>query len=220
MLSRQSGAQPVIVLNKADLSADVTAVVRRLRHGARRADPWSALDGRGLEWLGRIWPRARPSRCWGPRVGKSSIVNRLVGHSLLETGEVRAWDSRGRHTSVHRQMIVLERGGVLIDTPGLRELQFWLPDESLDQVFGDIDSLAVSCRFRDCRHATEPGCAVKAAVADGGLDSSRYESYRTLAAERDALAAQQTERALIEKKRQGRIMQKAYRAFVKKKGRE
>jgi ribosome biogenesis GTPase len=222
VLTRQSGAQPVIVLNKADLAEDVNAVIAEVSALAPDVPVHavSARDGRGLEWLDTYLVTGQTIALLGPSgAGKSSIVNRLVGHAMLDTGEVRSWDARGRHTSVHRQMIVLERGGVLIDTPGLRELQSWAPDESLDQVFGDIEALAPACRFRDCRHETEPGCAVKAAVADAQLDASRYESYRKLAAERAALEVLQSERDLIERKRQGKIAAKALRALHTKKGR-
>jgi ribosome biogenesis GTPase len=146
-------------------------------------------------------------------------VNRLVGEAVFATGEVRSWDARGRHTTVHRQLIVLERGGVLIDTPGMRELQVWDTDEALEQIFADIDALAVSCRFRDCGHDREPGCAVKAAVEADELDAARYDSYLRLAHERKAVETQQVERAILDKKRQGRIGARAYRALQQRRGR-
>ena len=113
-------------------------------------------------------------------VGKSSIANALIGEELLRTREVRTSDSRGRHTSSNRQMILVPGGGILIDTPGMRELQLWDTSEALGSAFADVDALAESCRFRDCRHQGEPGCAVAAAVADGRLDAGRLESYRKL----------------------------------------
>ena len=151
-------------------------------------------------------------------VGKSSIVNSLVGHELLRTNEVRDWDSRGRHTSTNRQLVLLPGGGLLIDTPGMRELQFW-DSGGLAETFTDIADLAARCRFRDCRHRDEPGCAVTAAVASGELPESRLESFRKLDAERAHVERQQDERALIERKRQGRIGAKALRKRVKEKGR-
>lgn len=222
VLARQSGARPVIVLNKADIADDLGAAVTAVTALAGEAPVHavSARDGRGFEWLETYLRVGRTIALLGPSgAGKSSIVNRLAGRELLQTGEVRDWDARGRHTSVHRQMIVLDRGGVLIDTPGLRELQVWESDDTLEDVFPDVEALSPGCRFRDCGHDTEPGCAVKAAVGDGRLDASRYESYRKLAAERQALGRDKAARALIEKKRQGRIAEKAYRAFQKQKGR-
>ena len=127
-------------------------------------------------------------------VGKSSIVNRLVGRALLATAEVRASDRRGRHTSVHRQLVVLDSGGMLIDTPGMRELQLWEADEDVDETFADIAQLGAACRFRDCRHDQEPDCAVKAAAADGRLDQGRYASYLKLSRERAAVERKRDER--------------------------
>src|SRR5260221_10048680 len=174
VLARQSGATAVIVLNKADLEEDVTGAVRDIAAVAPDTPihAVSARDGRGFEWLEAYLGVGRTVALLGPSgAGKSSIVNRLVGHELLATGEVREWDARGRHTSVHRQLVVLERGGVLIDTRGMRELQLWDVDEGVDETFADLAVLGESCRFRDCRHDREPGCAVKAAVEAGPSES-------------------------------------------------
>jgi len=141
-----------------------------------------------------------------------------VGHELLRTTEVRDWDSRGRHTSTNRQLVLLPGGGLLIDTPGMRELQLW-DSGGLPETFTDIADLAAHCRFRDCRHRDEPGCAVIAAVASGQLAGSRLESFRKLDAERAHVERQQDERALIDRKRQGRVGAKALRKHLKDKGR-
>lgn len=221
VLARHSGAQPVIVLNKADLAEDLPETVSRVTAIAPAAPVHavSARDGRGFEWLESYLTAGRTIALLGPSgAGKSSIVNRLVGGEVLPTGEVRAWDARGRHTTVHRQLIVRDRGGVLIDTPGMRELQVWETDEGLETIFADVDALGASCRFRDCRHDREPGCAVKAAVEEGTLDAARYDSYLRLSHERAAVEAQQAERALLEKKRQGKIDAKALRALKKERG--
>src|SRR4029079_14742556 len=113
-------------------------------------------------------------------VGKSSIANGLIGEEVLRTREVREHDSRGRHTTTGRQLVLLPGGGILIDTPGMRELQLWDTGESVTGAFADIDAVAGGCRFRDCRHVTEPGCAVVAAVAAGLLPAARLESFRKL----------------------------------------
>jgi ribosome biogenesis GTPase len=157
--------------------------------------------------------RGRTVALLGPSgAGKSSIVNRLVGRELLPTGEVREWDARGRHTSVHRQLVVRQGGGIVIDTPGMRELQLWAVDEEVAETFADIAGLGEACRFRDCRHDQEPGCAVKAAVETGSLDAGRYESYVKLQAERAAFARLHDERARAEARRQTKIAMRAYRA--------
>jgi ribosome biogenesis GTPase len=132
---------------------------------------------------------------------------------MLKTGDVREQDGRGRHTSVHRQLVALDEGGMVIDTPGMREMQLWASDEPLDLAFPDVDALAAACRFRDCRHDREPGCAVKAAVAEGTLDAARYDSFLKLAGEREALADK------LEDKRQSKIGSKALKAMQKSRGR-
>ena len=152
-------------------------------------------------------------------VGKSSIANALIGEELLRTREVRESDSRGRHTTTGRQLVLLPGGGILIDTPGMRELQLWDRGEPVAGAFADIESIGEGCRFRDCRHAGEPGCAVTAAVAAGMLPAARLESYRKLQAEQAFQATQQEERGRLEVKRQGKIGAKALRKIIKDKGR-
>jgi ribosome biogenesis GTPase len=132
---------------------------------------------------------------------------------------VRDWDNRGRHTSTARQLVILPDGGVLIDTPGMRELQLWETGDALSGAFADIDERSAGCRFRDCRHDHEPGCAVRAAAEAGELTPERLESYRKLRDEQDFQVRQQDQRAQIEQKRIGRIGAKALRKRVKDKGR-
>jgi ribosome biogenesis GTPase len=116
-------------------------------------------------------------------VGKSTVVNRLLGAEVIRTAETRASDERGRHTTTHRELYLLKGGGVLLDTPGMREMQFWDADRGLAETFDEIDALAASCRFKDCRHDAEPGCAVKAGLASGAVTATRLESWRKLAGE-------------------------------------
>jgi ribosome biogenesis GTPase len=142
-------------------------------------------------------------------VGKSTIVNRLIGHDMLPTRDVRVSDSRGRHTSTARQLVMLPESGLLIDTPGMRELQLWDTGEAMNGAFTDIDAIAGSCRFRDCRHRQEPGCAVRAAVASGEMTAGRLESYLKLQAEQAHQARQMDQRAQIDEKRRARAASKA-----------
>lgn len=216
----ESGAMPVVVLNKADLVDDAAPYVADVQAVAPGVDVHavSARSPEGLHVLVPYLGFGRTAALLGSSgVGKSSIVNRLVGYDLLRTQDVRVPDSRGRHTSTARQMVLLDQGGVLIDTPGMRELQLWESGETLGDAFADIEALAEGCRFRDCRHVQEPGCAVRAAAASGSLAASRLESYRKLAAEREHQARQLDARALLEEKRRARVMGKALNKHLKDK---
>jgi ribosome biogenesis GTPase len=220
--ARHSGARPVVVLNKSDLSDDVPAdigeataiagdasVIAVSAHQPETLAPLHALIGPGVT-LALLGPSG---------AGKSSLVNAIAGRSVLKTGAVRDRDLRGRHTSVHRQLVVLESGGCIVDTPGLRELQLWEPEEAVDLSFGEIAALADQCRFRDCRHDSEPGCAVKAAVESGELDAGRYEHYLQLQKEQQALELRRDERTILESKRQGKIGSKALKRMQRERGR-
>ena len=150
-------------------------------------------------------------------VGKSTIVNRLAGYDVRATQAVRLSDSRGRHMSTSRQLVLLPaEGGVLIDTPGMRELQLWDAGEGLAGTFADIEALAAACRFRDCRHRQEPGCAVGEAVAGGALSAGRLASYHKLQDEQSFQARQMDARALLDEKRRARVASRAISRFKDK----
>jgi ribosome biogenesis GTPase len=212
VMARQSGTAPVIVLNKSDLCEDALArlgEVDRLTVGVDPVVLVSALDAGSLMQLHRfIEPGQTGVLVGSSGAGKSTIVNALLGEEAQRTCGVRADDSRGRHTTVGRHLFRLPAGWLLIDTPGLRELSPWAPAEAVAQVFEDIEQAAAHCRFRDCRHQGEPGCAVAEAVARGQLDGGRVENYQKLT----------NEVTELERKRRWKIIHKAVRNMPDKRG--
>jgi ribosome biogenesis GTPase len=171
----------------------------------------STLASGGLDGLHAHLASGRTIALLGSSgVGKSSIVNALTGQQL-RTNEVREHDSRGRHTTTHRELIPLPQGGALIDTPGMRELQLWASQDSVDAVFDEIAELARQCRYRDCTHRVEQGCAVRQSLEDGSLDPARYESYRKLQAEVRHHEVMADPLAALEQKRKWKVIHKAHR---------
>jgi ribosome biogenesis GTPase len=180
-----SGAAAAVILTKADLCDDVAARVAEVEGHAAGAPVLvtSALRAEGIDALrARIADGMTVALVGSSGAGKSTLVNALAGEARMATGAVRARDGRGRHVTTRRQLILLPGGGLLVDTPGMRELQL-AGDDGLDAVFADVAALAERCRYRDCQHDAEPGCAVKAAVASGELDADRLEHLRKLARE-------------------------------------
>jgi len=180
VLAAESGARPIIVLNKADLCDDIDQRINEVQSIAKDVPivSMSALYDQGLEAFEKYLPKKSTAVLLGSSgVGKSTIINHLMGKHIQATQGVRESDSHGRHTTSHRELMMLEWGAMLIDTPGLRELQLWGETQSVQDTFQDITELAAACKFTDCSHDTEPGCAVSQALQDGYLDQGRYESY-------------------------------------------
>ncbi|BAC91387.1 ribosome small subunit-dependent GTPase A [Gloeobacter violaceus] len=208
VLAWESGANPVIVLNKADVCSELEKRVQAVERVAAGVPvvAVSAAAG-GLESLASWLTPGRTVALLGSSgVGKSTIANRLLGNPVQAVQGVREHDSRGRHTTTARQLLQLPGGALLIDTPGMRELQLLAGEDSLEAAFADVEALARRCRFRDCSHANEPGCAVQAALQTGELEAARLESYRKLQREA-AFEARRQDRsaAQIEKERWKRI---------------
>jgi ribosome biogenesis GTPase / thiamine phosphate phosphatase len=195
-----SGAQPAIVVTKLDLAADPTgdlAAVEAVALGVA-VNAVSSVTGDGLEELEPYFESNQTVALLGSSgVGKSTLVNRLAGRELLATNDLRR-DGRGRHTTTHRELVPLPGGGLVLDTPGLRELQLWESGEGLERAFEDIASIAARCRFNDCAHEREPGCAVREAIASGALPRSRLESFRKLEREQERLARRLDQRLQAE----------------------
>jgi ribosome biogenesis GTPase / thiamine phosphate phosphatase len=197
LMARESGASPAIVLTKPDLCSDLSAHLNEVTAlaGEVVVHVVNPRTGEGLEQLRQHFAAGRTAALLGSSgVGKSTMINRLVGADIRRTREVRASDSRGRHTTTHRELVVLPEGGLIIDTPGMRELQLWDASESVRETFDEIETLAPECYFADCRHRDEPRCAVKAAVAEGRILAERLESYLNVQTELADLARRQLDR--------------------------
>ena len=178
--ARQSGALPVIILNKADLADDSAAYVREAEKTARGVSVYavSAKTGMGLDLLAEYLKPGRTLVFLGSSgVGKSSLLNAVAGEELMHVSEVREADGKGRHTTTHRQLIMLPSGVMIIDTPGMRALGMWDVSDGLGETFGDVELYAGKCKFSNCAHKSEPGCAVKAALESGELTHERLANY-------------------------------------------
>jgi ribosome biogenesis GTPase len=212
ILARASAASTVILLNKMDLCADIQRQIDAVKQIALSIPVLaiSATQAAGLEGIKQCLTKGSTAVFLGPSgVGKSSIINALLGIECLKVGEVREFDYRGRHTTTGQELLLLPGGGVVIDTPGMREIQLWVDNDNLSGNFPDIEALAQMCRFRDCTHRSEPGCAVKQAIDAGTLDVRRLNNYRKLEKEVRHLEARKGDfaRVVEEKKKWKKISQ-------------
>lgn len=219
-LAWSSGAEPVIVLNKADACDDVAGRVAACAAIAPGVPihPLSAMRGDGLDAL---LPLLRPGRTLAllgsSGVGKSTIVNALLGWERQDTGEVRADDQRGRHTTTVRELMRTEGGALLIDSPGMRSVGMWEAEDGLENAFADVEAVAARCRFSDCSHSAEPGCAVRAAIADGSLNAERLHNLEKLERELAAVERRRTPEARAERRRQSRLISRSVRDHMRRK---
>ena len=210
-----SGSQPVVLLNKADACDDTAARATEIGLVAAGAPVHviSAHNGDGLDALAPYLARVYAPRSGSLGVGKSTLINRLLGHQTQLTQPVRGADRRGRHTTTHRELFLLPGGALIIDTPGMREVQVWAVDDGLDASFADIEALAAACRFGDCRHDTERDCAVRAAVARQELPADRLASFHKLARELHHVATETDYAAARQRKSADKVANRAMKPF-------
>lgn len=210
----QSGAVPVVVMTKADVtdSADEMRAELEATSPGTPVVVTSAVTGQGVDEIANLLRPARTGVLLGPSgAGKSTLINRLAGAEVMRTREIHR-SGEGRHMTSHRQLVQLPGGGMIIDAPGLREAQLWEGEDALGSVFDDIEQLALRCRFSDCAHLSEPGCAIKAALADGSLDRGRFDSYRKLQRELRAIAKKSDARLRIEDRKKWKQIAMAARS--------
>jgi ribosome biogenesis GTPase / thiamine phosphate phosphatase len=214
-----SGAAPVVVLNKADVAGDIAPLVTEVESVAFGVPVYaiSALARSGVEVLLQYCSRGKTVALLGSSgVGKSTLINALLGEEQQQTGVVSEHQDRGRHTTTRRELVLLPSGGMIIDNPGMRELQLWSDgEEGLDETFDDIRQLGTQCRFRDCQHDSEPDCAVQAALIDGTLASERYQSYLKIKRELRYVASRQDQRLRAAERARWKQIAKTNRARTK-----
>lgn len=210
---QQGNIKPILVFNKADKVIDLETYIEQVKTLNVDYIVTSAKTGEGVQaMLDHLQPGETAVLLGSSGVGKSTLTNQLLGRSAQATQEVRERDGKGRHTTIHRELFMLEGGGLLVDMPGIRELQLWGTEDDLEETFDDVTELAMQCKYTTCSHGSEPGCAIHRALANGKLDKAHYENYLKMKRELDYLKTKTSPEAMRIKKRQGiKIMKQHYK---------
>lgn len=215
---QKESVKPIVVLNKSDKVEELVTYLKELESFDIKVLVTSALENKGIEEIANHIPSQATAVFLGSSgVGKSTITNRLLGENKQDTGAIREEDSKGRHTTTHRELFLLPNGGMIIDTPGLRELQLWGAEEDLNTAFRDIEQLSQQCQFANCKHTTEPNCAVQAAIRSGTLDAQRLEAYRKLLSELQYLRTKVDTTSARERKIDHKKAQKRFNQILRSK---
>jgi ribosome biogenesis GTPase len=220
VMVREGGARPVIILNKCDLCTEEerSDFIKRAKSvsGEIPVLMVSALTGEGMEAMRSLLCQGITAAFTGPSgVGKSALINSLLEENSLRTGAIRDDDKRGRHTTTHQELYVIEGGAMVIDTPGLRELRPYAEAESVEMTFAEIAEAAVFCKFKDCTHTDEPGCNVLRLISEGAIEHDRYQSYITLIREMEVFEMRRTEKGRAEQKAREKNLSKVIRQYKK-----
>ncbi|WP_040428907.1 ribosome small subunit-dependent GTPase A [Acetivibrio cellulolyticus] len=217
----ESGALPVVVLTKADCCDDVADKVAIVYNTVPGVDVYaiSSITGEGIEGIRKYLAPGKTVTLLGSSgVGKSTLINTLAGKELFKTQEIREDDSRGRHTTTHRELLLLPGGGLIMDTPGMRALSLWEADTGMEIMFGDVEELVELCRFHDCKHENEPGCAVREALSTGKLEMGRWERWLKLQKELAHIEAKKEGKLRLQEKQWGKQIAKLQKQLGKHKG--
>lgn len=213
-LAHESGLTPVIILSKSDLSENNDEIMSELKKisGNTGIHAVSSLENKGMDILSGYFSGNRTVAFVGSSgVGKSTLINKLSGEDLMEVKEISTYKDKGRHTTSHRELIILPSGGAIIDTPGMRELQMWEGSDGIGETFSDIENLISECKFSDCTHTSEPGCAVTDALDNGGLDEGRYRNYLKLKKEIRYFERRKSVKDMISEKKKWKTITKQVR---------